>query len=110
MFPGSTARRTRGEETSPGYVSSSRELIADRQAPDAFAGRCEDGVAQCRREGRQPRLADAARRHVDPVGNDPHMRDRRRLVDADDLEAIKVVLLDAAVLEADPAPLSLRSP
>src|SRR5271166_5193005 len=78
-----------------------RELIGDRQAADALAGRREDRIAQGRREGWQSRLADAARRHVDAVGDDPDMRDRRRLVDAQDLEAVEVVLLDAAVLEAD---------
>jgi hypothetical protein len=61
-------------------------------------------------KGGSPGSPTPARRHVDPVGNDPHMLDRRRLVDADDLEAIKVVLLDAAVLEADLAVFSEAQP
>src|SRR5216683_724565 len=81
--------------------SSGGQLVADRQPPDALAGRRKDRVAEGRREGRQPRLADAARRHIDPIGDDPDMGDRRRLFDAKDLVPVEIVLLDAPVLEAD---------
>src|SRR5207248_4435521 len=37
----------------------------------------------------------------DAARDDPDMRYRRRLVDAKDLEAVEIVLLDAPVLEAD---------
>jgi len=70
-----------------------RQLIADRQMPDALAGGGEDSIAQGRRERRQPRLADPAGRDVNAVGDDPDMRDRRRFVDAEDLEAVEIVLL-----------------
>ena len=56
---------------------SSRQLIADRQPADAFAGRREDGVAKRGRKRRQAWLADAARRHIDAVLDDIGVRYRR---------------------------------
>src|SRR6266480_1583282 len=85
----------------PPALSLSSQLVADRQPPNALAGGREDRVAESRGEGRQPRLADAARRHIDPVRDDPDMSNRRRLVDAQELEAVEVVLLHASILEAD---------
>ena len=43
---------TRAKKASPGCRFSGSQLVTDRQAPDALAGSCEDGVAQRRREGR----------------------------------------------------------
>src|SRR5258707_3859624 len=40
------------------------QLLADWQHPDTLAGRGKDGVGQCRGEGRQAGLADAAWRPV----------------------------------------------
>ena len=54
----------------------SGELIADRQLADAFSGRREDGVAECRRERRHAGFADAARGHVDAVLDDVHIGHR----------------------------------
>jgi hypothetical protein len=53
-----------------------------------------------RREGWQTRLANAARRHINPGGDDVDMRDGRRLVYTKNLEIVEV-LLDAPVFEAD---------
>jgi hypothetical protein len=47
-----------------------RQLIADRQPADAFAGRSKDGIAKRGRKRRHARLADAARRHIDAVLDD----------------------------------------
>src|SRR5580700_7983971 len=43
---------TRAKKASPGCRFSGSQLVTDRQAPDALAGSCEDGIAQRRREGR----------------------------------------------------------
>src|SRR6202007_1647284 len=80
---------------------SNGQLVADRQAAGALAGGSEDRGAQGRRKRRQPPTADTPRRHIDAVGDDPDVRDRRRLVDTNDPEAVEIVLLDATVLEAD---------
>src|SRR5262249_9180640 len=80
---------------------SGGELIADRQPSDALAGGRENSVAQRRGKGWQSRLADPARRHVDPVGHNPDMGDRRRFVDAHDLKPVEVILLHPPVFEAD---------
>src|SRR5580693_1873174 len=92
---------TRAKKASPGCRFSGSQLIADRQATDALASGGEDGVAQRRCEGWKPRLADPARRHVDARGDDVHISDRRRFVDAKHAITVVVALLDAALLEGD---------
>jgi hypothetical protein len=52
-----------GGATSRASSSRRRELIANWQASNAFRRRGEDGVAQCRRNGRQTWLAHTAQRH-----------------------------------------------
>src|SRR6266566_9639655 len=85
----------------PYFISLRRQLVADRQAADALAGRGEDSIAQRRCEGWKPRLADPARRNVDSIRYDVHIRHRRRLVDPQHPIAIVVALFDATLLEGD---------
>src|SRR5205823_11743139 len=94
-----TARCPAGFFTRPSSLQ--RDLIADRQAANALAGRREDRVAQGRRERRHARLTDAARWDVDPVLDDVHPGLGRGLVDAHELEVVEVALLHSAVLERD---------
>src|SRR5260370_39945223 len=77
------------------------ELIADRQAADALAGRREDRVAQRRRDRRHAGLAHAAERHVELRGDEMHADVARRGVHARDLVVVAVALLDPPGLEAD---------
>src|SRR5207302_7872890 len=84
--------------------SASRlQRFADRQRPDALAGRGEDRVDQRRRKGRQARLANAARRGVGAGRHDVDVRYGRGFVDPDHREIIVVALLHLAVLEGDRA-------
>lgn len=79
-----------------------RELIGNRQAADARAGRREDRIGQRGRDGRQARLAHAAERCREIVGRDEmHADFTRRLVHSQHLEPVEVALLRMAVLERD---------
>src|SRR5689334_15218511 len=99
----SCLKRTGGDCSPPVPVmhGSDRDLVADRQRPDALARRREDRVAQGRREGRDAGLADACRRHFNAVRHDVRAGLGRRFVDPDHLIVVEVGLLDAAVLEGD---------
>src|SRR5262249_51399795 len=90
--------------------SLQRDPVTDRQTANALAGRREDRVAQGRRERRYARLADAARRDVDPLLDDVHPGIGRGLVDAHESEVVEVALLHSAVFERDLAVARERQP
>src|SRR3989442_1646419 len=71
---------------------------AQRQLPQAFAGRREHGVGDGRADERGPRLADPGRLLV--AVHDVHL-DLRRLRHAHDRVIVEVALLDTAVLQRD---------
>src|SRR5258708_31222371 len=77
------------------------KLLADRQCPDAFARRCEDGVDQGWSKRRHARFPDAAWWRVGIGGYDVNIGHDRCLVDPDDREVVKIALLYLAVLEGD---------
>src|SRR5260221_4025129 len=86
------------------------ELLADRQRPNAFPGRCEDRVDQCGREWRHARLTDAAGRHVRIGWHDVDVGDERSLINPDHGEVVEIPLLYLAVLEGDLAISGEREP
>src|SRR5215472_9036049 len=83
------------------WVSSSLELISDRQLSDPLPRRREDGVTQRRRYRRHTRLADAAHRLAVVPRDDVDANVARCCRHARHLVLVEVVLLAAAVLEAD---------
>src|SRR5262249_5980122 len=78
-----------------------RQLLADRQRPDALARRGKNSVGQCRREGRHAGLADPAWRRVGAGRYNVDIRQQRRFVYTDHREIVEVLLLHFAVLEGD---------
>src|SRR5207245_4070917 len=81
--------------------SGFHELVADRQAPDALAGRREDRVAQRGRDRRDARFTHATERRVEVSGDqvDPDLAGCLR--HPRDLVRVVVVLYHASGLEAD---------
>jgi hypothetical protein len=81
FFVGQPSYHRNDEVAFTGSSPLGLQLVADRQRPDAPAGRGKDGVGQCRCEGRHAGLADVAWRRVAAGRHDVDIGHQRRLID-----------------------------